>query len=158
MFRYRATMEGAPAPGIWSLSIEEAPPKRQQLRDYFRMPVRLSVRVSRPIEDAGPMILRASNLSAGGILLLDPTGALALGDSVSLGLPVGSQGEVLRVSARVVRLQCDPGRVALAFEGVPESVRRVILRYLFREHRRNAKRGNRSRRRLARIRAIHERP
>jgi hypothetical protein len=173
LFCYRATIQGADEEGCGILKLDAEPPQRRQLRGYFRMRVHLGVHfmgetggraTSEPAEspdrkdDASPaekparpqstkphtpVILRACNLSGSGALLLDPDGRLPLNAVVRLGIPILAGGACLRLDARVVRVQEDPRRSAVFFEGISENARQHLLRYLFREHRRRlrGKRG-----------------
>lgn len=140
LFCYSAKVESTNADGGATIHLADTPPKRQQLRDYFRMPIRIGVRLEDSPDENTATILQGQNLSAGGILLLDAEGRLQQYDRVRLGLPIGPSGSIVRVSARVVRVQDDPRRVALSFESINESTRRLLLRYLFREHLRRGRR------------------
>ena len=157
LFCYHATVEGVTDEGWGILRLDSAPPRRRQLRGYFRMGVRFGVLLEvGPGERTAPM-LRACNLSGSGILLHDPDRLLLASSRVRLGLPLGPNGEILRLPARVIRIQDDPPRAALAFEGISETSRLLLLRYLFREHRKRRKRGRSSMGFLAPVTPI-ERP
>lgn len=139
LFVYKAEMGRVEGEGPVQLLLSETPPRRRQLRHFFRMPVRMGV-VLGPSDSGEPApVLRASNLSGNGILLFDPTERLSLNSSVQVGLPIGPKGEILRLNARVVRVEdAHPRRAALGFEGISEGARKAILRYLVREHRRRS--------------------
>jgi c-di-GMP-binding flagellar brake protein YcgR len=157
LFCYRATVEGATDEGWGVLRLEAAPPRRRQLRGYFRMAVRFGVLLEVSPEQRTAPMLRACNLSGSGILLHDPNRLLALRSQVRLGLPLGPAGEIVRLPARVIRTQDDPPRAALAFDEISETSRLLLLRYLFREHRKRRKRGHSSMGFLAPVTPI-ERP
>jgi hypothetical protein len=143
LYLQRATVEQTEADGSCSLKLEPGPARRKQQRHYFRMPVRLGVRLESKDEDDGEIVvLRACNLSGNGILLLDPLGYLEPGLDVRLVLPIGPAGDVVRLDARVVRAQEDsPRRVALSFEGIGDGTRQLLLRYLVRQHRQHLQGG-----------------
>ncbi len=136
LFLYAGQMAEMSQDGTAMIRLQEGPPRRRQLRGYFRMPVRLGVMLE--TEPGEPtVILRARNLSGSGILVMDPESRLVPQTTVRLGLPVGNAGELLRLPARVVRAQEGrPRRVALSFQGISEGARQMLLRYLVREHRR----------------------
>jgi hypothetical protein len=156
LFRYSAEVEESQEDGRTRIRLSEDPPRRRQLRDFFRMPVRLAVQVERSDDPAGAAILRALDLSAGGVLLLDPERHISPGDQVRVGLPVGPSKGIVRLSCRVIRVQEDPPRVALAFEAIGETARQLLLRYLFREHRRRTRRAGRGTHRKPRVTPIRE--
>lgn len=143
LYLQRATIAQAESDGSCSLRLEPGPARRKQQRHYFRMPVRLGVRLeSRDDDDGEIVVLRACNLSGNGILLFDPLGYLEPGLDVRLVLPIGPSGEVVRLDARVVRAQEDPPRrVALSFEGIGDGARQLLLRYLVRQHRQHLQGG-----------------
>jgi c-di-GMP-binding flagellar brake protein YcgR len=120
------------------------------------MPVRLGVQLEGSEGSAGATILRALDLSAGGILLLDPQARLSPPDRVRMGLPIGPAKGIVRLTCRVIRVQEDPRRVALIFEGIGETARQLLLRYLFREHRRRNRRLARKPHRRLRVTSIRE--
>ncbi len=137
LFLYRGKMERAAPVGAAQILLSEAPPRRRQLRHFFRMRVRMGVVVESNGRGGTAPVLRASNLSGSGILLMDPQGRLALDATARVGLPIGTRGEIARLDARVVRVETGPPRrAALCFEGIGEATRKAILRYLVREHRR----------------------
>ncbi len=141
LFCFQATVERTTADGRGVLRLGDAPPRRRQLRGYFRMPVRFGVLLDVPSEEQMAPLLRARNLSGSGILLLDPDGRLLMAARVRVGIPVGPNGEIIRLTARVVRVQEGPRRAALVFDGISEALRLLLLRHLFREHRRRRKLG-----------------
>lgn len=135
LFIYRGDLDEVLPDGTALVCLSEARPRRRQLRGYFRMPVRLSVTLE--TELGGPIvILRARNLSGSGILVFDPESRLTPQTTVRIGLPVGNSGEILRLPARVVRMKGHPTHLAaLAFDGISEGARQMLLRYLVRQHR-----------------------
>jgi hypothetical protein len=136
LFLYHAVVEGPDPDGSCRLVLSSAPARRKQLRHYFRMPVRLGVRVERDGHEGEFVVLRACNLSGNGILVFDPAEYLDKGMSVRLALPIGPAGEIIRLCARGVRVQDEePRRVALTFEGIGEGTRQALLRFLVRQHR-----------------------
>lgn len=157
LFIYKARLEEISPDHTALIRLSEGRPRRRQLRGYFRMPVRLSVMLE--TELGGPIvILRARNLSGSGILLFDPDSRLIPGKMVGLGLPVGNSGEILRLPARVVRTSGEPARLAaLAFDGISEGARQMLLRYLVRQHRKRQFHGRADGQSSARIVPI-ERP
>ncbi len=157
MFRYSARVVSNRNGSTIELQLDDRPPRRRQLREYFRLPVQLSVQVSTGEAGEPRALLRALDLSAGGLLLMDLDRRLSPGASINLGLPIGPAGEILRVWGRVVRTQNNPSTVAVSFDGIHESTRQVILRYLFREHRRRAHHSRSPRDRRAKVTALHER-
>jgi hypothetical protein len=141
LFCYRVIVEGVTPEGWGLLRLDPAPPRRRQLRGYFRMPVRFGVLLEVSSEEQTAPMLRACNLSGSGILLYDPDEVLQPQSRVRLGLPMGPNGEILRLPARVIRVQKDPRRVALVFDAITETSRLLLLRFLFREHRKRRKLG-----------------
>ncbi|MBM3287912.1 MAG: PilZ domain-containing protein [Candidatus Eisenbacteria bacterium] len=140
LFCYWAIVAEAGGEGRGVLKLDPSCPKRRQMRGYFRMPVRLAALVETRSRSVTTPMLRASNLSGSGILLDDPGGLLAPGARVRLGLPIAPSGELMRLSARVVRMQASPRRAALTFDRITEGERLIVLRYLFREYCRRRKR------------------
>jgi len=141
LFLYRAAVEGTSDEGFSLLRLDAAPARRRQLRHDFRTPVRLGVMLEVPPGDRPAPVLRVHNLSANGILISDPQGHLDAQATVRLRLPVGKAGEILRLPARVVWVhEGDPRRVGLCFDKISEGSRRMLLRYLVREHRRRGRR------------------
>jgi hypothetical protein len=136
LFLYRARMAEVSQDGTALLRLEDDRPRRRQLRGYFRMPVRLGIMLE--TEPGEPtVILRARNLSGSGVLVYDPESILTPRTAVRVGLPVGNSGELLRLPARVVRIQeGPPRRAALWFDSISEGARQMLLRYLVRQHRR----------------------
>jgi c-di-GMP-binding flagellar brake protein YcgR len=110
------------------------------------MRVRLGALLEVPTHAVTAPMLRVCNLSGSGMLVRDPDHLLTEGRQVRLGLPIGPSGEIVRLQSRVVRVQSSQGTAGVCFEEITESVRLVILRYLFKEHR---KRKHRSRRGLS---------
>jgi hypothetical protein len=141
LFCFQAMVEGTSTDGRGVLRLSDAPPRRRQLRGYFRMPVRFGVLLEVPSGEQTAPMLRARNLSGSGILLLDPDCHLVRAARARVGIPLGPSGEIVRLPARVVRVQEGPRRVALVFEEISEASRILLLRYLFREHRRRRKLG-----------------
>jgi hypothetical protein len=141
LFCFRAKAEGVTGEGWGLLRLSDSPPKRRQLREYFRMRVQFGVHLDLRSEERTAPMLRASNLSGSGILLLDPEQLLAVQAQVRVGIPAGPNGEILRFPARVIRVQDGPRRAALVFDGISEASRLLLLRYLFREHRKRRKLG-----------------
>jgi hypothetical protein len=157
LFLYDVTVEGTEPDGSCRLLLGAGPAQRKQQRHFFRMPVRLGVRLERVGHDAEIVVLRACNLSGNGILVFDPQEYLELGQTVGLALPIGPAGEVVRLSSRVVRVQDEePRRVALSFEAIGEGTRQALLRYLVRQHRLHLQ-GERGTGELAKVLSI-ERP
>lgn len=142
LFCFQATVEGTTAEGRGVLRLDDTRPRRRQLREYFRMPVRFGVILEVPTGEQMAPMLRARNLSGSGILVLDPDGLLPASARVRIGIPLGPSGEIVRLPARVVRVQEAPRRAALAFDGLSEVSQLLLLRYLFREHRRRRKLGH----------------
>jgi len=136
LFVYQARLAEIAPDGTALLRLDETRPRRRQLRGYFRMPVRLGVMLE--TEPGEPtVILRARNLSGSGILVFDPESRLIPQSTVRIGLPIGNSGELLRLPARVVRVQDgQTRRAALWFDGISEGARQMLLRYLVRQHRR----------------------
>lgn len=141
LFCYQATVEWTTADGRGMLRLGDGRPRRRQLRGYFRMPVRFGVLLEVPSDEQMAPMLRACNLSGSGILVLDPEGRLSLSEVARVGIPLGPNGEIIRMPARVVRVQEGPHRAALAFDEISEAARILLLRYLFREHRKRRKLG-----------------
>jgi len=136
LFLYRATVERAESDGSCHLTLGNDPARRKQQRHYFRMPVRLGVRLEWDGAREEIVVLRACNLSGNGILVFDPNEALQLGATLRIAIPIGPSGEVVRIRARVVRIQEEePRRVALSFVDLGEGTRQVLLRFLVRQHR-----------------------
>jgi hypothetical protein len=158
LFCFRASVTGGEKDGSVWLELSNGPAKRKQMRDYFRMPIRLGVHLELEKDATTMPILRAVNLSAGGVLLLDPERRLKAHDTVRLGLPIGGGGEMWRAGARVTRIQEDPRRAALAFVGIHESERVMLLRFILREHRRKKLLRARKDAPTGRIVSFHERP
>jgi len=158
LFCYSAKVEAPTVAGCTRMRCDPIPPRRRQLRDYFRMPVRLGIRLEGSEQGAGAWILRAVDLSAGGILLLDPDGHLRERDRVRLGLPIGPAKGIIPATCRVLRLQENPRRAALIFEEISETARQILLRYLFRQHRRRGDRRPGARRRGGSVTPISEIP
>jgi hypothetical protein len=157
LFRFRAHAVSAEA-GRARLELAAAPAKRHQMRDYFRMPVRFGVRLDSDPSASMPPLLRAVNLSAGGVLLLDPRTTIGLGDEVRLGLPVGPGNGLVGLRGRAVRVQEEPRRVAIAFVEIRDAERMVLLRYILREHRRRKLLREQKHPPQARVTALRERP
>lgn len=136
LFLYHAKVDRTEPDGSCHLTLGPGPARRKQQRHYFRMPVRLGVR----LEWDGPrdeiIVLRACNLSGNGILVFDPDEVLELGTTLRIAVPIGPSGEVVHMRARVVRIQDEePRRVAMSFVDIGEGTRQVLLRYLVRQHR-----------------------
>lgn len=144
LFCYRTIVEGTTEDGHGVLALTGGPARRRQLRGYFRMKVRLGALIDAPESSTTPM-LRVCNLSGSGVLLRDPEHRLSKGQRVRVGLPIGPSGEIVRLQARVVRVQPGQGVAGLCFEEITESLRLVVLRYLFKEHRKRKQRPRRSR-------------
>jgi hypothetical protein len=157
LFRFRAQVVSCEM-GRAKLELAAGPAVRHQMRDYFRMPVRFGVRLDSETVSPTAPLLRAVNLSAGGILLLDPRETIGPGDPVRLGLPVGPGGGLLRLQGRAVRVQQGPRRVAVAFVEIHEAERMMLLRYILREHRRRKLLREQKNPPKARVTALRERP
>jgi c-di-GMP-binding flagellar brake protein YcgR len=158
LFCFRTAVTSREADGSGWLELSAGPARRRQMRDYFRMAIRLGVHLEIEKDATTMPILRAINLSAGGVLLLDPQSRLALHQTVRLGLPIGTGGEMWRARARVIRVQDEPRRAALAFTGIQESERVMLLRFILREHRRRKLLRARKDPPAGRIVSINERP
>lgn len=87
LFCFQATVEGTTAEGRGVLRLDDTRPRRRQLREYFRMPVRFGVILEVPTGEQMAPMLRARNLSGSGILVLDPDGLLPASARVRIGIP-----------------------------------------------------------------------
>jgi hypothetical protein len=136
LFLYHATVERAEPDGSCHLTLGSDPARRKQQRHYFRMPVRLGVRLEWDGAREEIVVLRACNLSGSGILVFDPHETLQLGATLRIAIPIGPSGEVVHIRARVVRIQEEePRRVAMSFVDLGEGTRQLLLRFLVRQHR-----------------------
>lgn len=113
----------------------EALAKIAERRRHARLPVGLyaSYWVAQP-ERAKEGVLVTENASAGG-LMFRSQGAFRVGDGLRLEMHLPDRPEKVRVHARVVRVEADPGtagmqRVALRFTRIEQAVRRRLVQSL----------------------------
>lgn len=120
--------------------------RREQRREFVRVPVMLDAQIARvpAMRDASTdewVAVAASDISGGGAGLFiwnkDVPVWLSAGQRIRIALPIGPDGGMIRLMGQVMRLgKPEEGptggvNMGVRFIEIPESERRVIIRFVF---------------------------